>query len=128
MSKFALDALTIESSQSSAESELKLLWRGRSLDRQPARSLAPYLADAVTAAAEAKLALEMHFEKLDYFNSATVIAIVQCLHSAKQRGVRVRIVYDDDQEWQRLSFDPMQVFAVDGMLELKPLHAGAKSS
>ena len=102
---------------------MQLLWRGRSLDRQPNKTLAPYLAQAVASAAEARVSLEMHFEKLDYFNSATVMAIVQCLHSARKSGVHVRIVYDGGREWQRLSFDPMQVFAADGMLELLPTPA-----
>jgi hypothetical protein len=127
MRKLIVDALTIETSQDTA-SELQVSWRGRSLERQPGKAIAPYLANAVAEAASAKLPLAMHFEELDYFNSATVMTIVQCLHSARAKGVRVSIVYDEGLEWQRLSFDPMQVFAADGMLELRPVRGGGQSS
>jgi hypothetical protein len=62
-------------------------------------------------------------EALEYFNSATVMAIIQSIHAARANGVKMRIVYDEKTEWQKLSFEPMRVLAKDHLLELCPLSA-----
>lgn len=124
MTPFVHDALTIDAARSVQSSVFQLLWRGKSVDRQPREVLGPYLAAALQLAKESEAALEMRFENLEYFNSATVMAIIKCVQAARAQGVRMSIVYDDALEWQRLSFDPMQVFAGDGMLELHPIRAG----
>lgn len=124
MDKFALDALTIEPVQGVDTSTLLLRWRGRSHHRQPGNVLGPYLSAAVREASDASALLEMRFDELEYFNSATVMAIIQCVHAARSNKVRLRLVYDDALEWQRLSFDPMHVFTRDGLVEICGIHFG----
>jgi hypothetical protein len=123
MRAFTEDALSIGVVQSSRTIELH--WRGRSHGRQPGQTLGLFLANAVDVAAETRATLELRFEELQYFNSATVSTIVQCLHTARARAVAVRVVYDGEREWQRLSFEPMLVFATDALVELCPVRPPA---
>ncbi len=122
MSGFNHGALSIDAASDPASSILQLIWRGRSVERQPGEKLGPFLKGAIGTAAAQHACLELRFENLEYFNSATVTSIIQCLHTARSQRVRVRLVYDDALEWQRLTFDPLHVFAVDESVELCPLH------
>ena len=54
--------------------------------------------------------IEMHFEKLDHFNSSTIAAVIRFIQDARQRGVKLIIVYNQALKWQKLSFDAMRVF------------------
>jgi hypothetical protein len=74
----------------------------------------------VALAGDRKAPVEVHFEHLEYFNSATVTVIVQMIHDARARSVRLSLVYDPTLHWQRLSFDALRVFAKDGMMEIRP--------
>ncbi len=125
MSGFSLGALTIEATSNPVTPIIQLIWRGRSTERKPGDSLGPYLTSAVGDAAAQRAALELRFEELEYFNSATVMSIIQCLQAARSKQVRVRVVYDDAVEWQRLSFDPLRVFASEDLLEIYALGAAA---
>ena len=121
MRAFSHNSLSIAVVRSS--DAIQLHFRGRSNERHPGRTLGLYLAQAVDAAADTASLLELRFEGLSYFNSATVSTIIQCLQAARARAVNVRLVYDADLEWQRLSFEPMRVFATDSLLELSPITA-----
>lgn len=102
---------------------IRLAWRGSSRDRQPQLVLGPFLASQVEDASKDGRAIEMRFEDLEYFNSATVMAIIAAVRAARSKNVPVRLVYDASREWQRLSFEPMRVFATGGAVELVPLES-----
>jgi hypothetical protein len=98
---------------------LRLKWRGKSTDRQPARILDPFFGKALQEVTSKNLVLEMRFEELLHFNSSTIGCLIQAIQEARTRGVKVRLVYDSKQSWQRLSFDALRVFAKDNdLLEL----------
>ena len=121
METLALNSLAIEVLANQAPSPVRLDWRGRSGDRDAAKQVGAYLARVVAqAVAEERAAVEMHFEKLEYFNSATITAIIQMIQDARTKGVRLTLIYDSKLQWQRLSFDALGVFAKDGRLELRP--------
>ncbi len=63
--------------------------------------------------------VEMHFEKLEHFNSSTIAAIIRFIQDARTKGVRLVIVYNQALKWQKLSFDALRVFAKDSLLELR---------
>jgi len=96
-----------------------LSWRGKSIERQPAKVLGPYLVLAVREAASSGSLLELRFERLEHFNSSTVAVLIQLIQDCKQSGVRLSFVYDASQNWQKLSFEALQVFVRDGLLELR---------
>jgi hypothetical protein len=103
--------LTIEVRAAAPSEPLQLHWLGKSNDRQPGNLLAPFFKSALDAAAARQVPLEMHFERIKHFNSSTIAAIVQLMHEARKRGVRLIIVYDAALKWQKLSFDGLQMLA-----------------
>jgi hypothetical protein len=98
---------------------LLLNWLGKSNDRQPNKVLEPFFDKVLDAAATKKLAVEMHFEKLEYFNSSTISSLIQMIQKARTKAVRLVIQYNATIRWQKLSFDALRVFAKDELLELR---------
>lgn len=119
MGDLVMSDLRIEEMQADPQLPIRLLWRGRSNERQPAKTLAPYFSDVLAAAASRTVPLEMHFEELEYFNSSTITYLIQLIQDARQKGIRLTLVYDPVRKWQKLSFDALRVFAKDGLLELR---------
>lgn len=104
-----------------APSTLELLWTGKSNARNPTATLQPFFSQVLLAATEQKLAIELHFEKLEHFNSSTITSIIQLIQEARTKGVKLTILFDHAVKWQKLSFDALRVFAKgDGLLEFKP--------
>ncbi|HET9625657.1 MAG TPA: hypothetical protein VFP84_30035 [Kofleriaceae bacterium] len=98
---------------------LQLLWKGKSNSRHPLEMLTPYFRDVLAAAAARGLPLELHFEKLEHFNSSTITSIIKLIQDARLRAVKLVLVYDSALKWQKLSFDALRVFAKDDLLELR---------
>jgi hypothetical protein len=63
-----IEALPLPEEGSAA---VQLLWTGRSNHRHPAEALEPYFREALEAASTRQLPIELHFEKLEHFNSST---------------------------------------------------------
>ena len=101
---------------------LRVDWSGRSNERDPARALAPIFDEALARAALAEAPIEMHFEKLEQFNSSTITALIGFVRTAHAEGVPLTLVFDPQLRWQALSFEALRVFErPDGLLVLKPL-------
>ena len=99
---------------------LELLWTGKSNARNPTAILQPYFSQVLAVAMEQKLALELHFEKLEHFNSSTITAIIQLIQEARSKAVKLTITFDHGVKWQKLSFDALRVFSKgDGLLEFR---------
>ena len=97
-----------------------LRWRGKSNDRQPARVLGPFLQGILEMAVSLHASVELHFEQIQHFNSATITSIIQLIQDARALGVKLVIVFDPQLKWQKLSFDALRVFAkTDGLLEFR---------
>ena len=112
--------LAIEVVQPRHAGSIRLLWTGRSGDRNPHLVLVPYFEQVLADAAAQGASVELRFEKLDHFNSSTVATIIQLIQDARQRAVKLALVYDARLRWQKLSFDALRVFvAGDGLLELR---------
>jgi hypothetical protein len=125
MENLTADDLTIEATEAEPPEPLILVWRGKSDDRYPAKILGPYFSRVLSRAEERKVAVEMHFEKLDHFNSSTIAAVIRFIQDARQRGVKLVLVYNHQLKWQKLSFDALRVFAKDDQLELRALPQAA---
>jgi hypothetical protein len=98
---------------------VRLVWKGKSNNRHPGEALAPYFRSALADAAAKRVPLELHFEKLEHFNSSTITSIIQLIQDSRARAVRLILVYDQQLKWQKLSFDALRVFAKDELLELR---------
>lgn len=110
--------LTIE--VAAEDTGIRCVWKGKSNERQPGRVLAPYFETLLGAASDGDTCLEMHFEELEHFNSSTITTLIRLIQSARSKGVKLIMVYDQSLKWQRLSFDALRVFDKnDQMFELR---------
>ena len=101
-------------------SPVQLLCRGKSNNRHPGEVLAPYFREVLATAGTRNVPIELHFEKLEHFNSSTIGAIIQLIQDARARSIKLILVYDQALKWQKLSFEALRVFAKDDLLELRP--------
>jgi hypothetical protein len=111
--------LRIEAIEDDLAAPVRLLWKGKSNNRHPGEALAPYFREILTAVNARRVPLELHFEKLEHFNSSTITSIIQLIQDSRARAVKLVLVYDQALKWQKLSFDALRVFARDDLLELR---------
>jgi hypothetical protein len=98
---------------------LRVDWTGRANHRHPAEELSPYFDRLLEAAAEAAARIEFHFERLDHFNSSTILVVLSFAESARGRKIPVRCVYDGSLRWQKMTFEALkQLEKADGTFEL----------
>jgi hypothetical protein len=113
-------ALEIKVVDLGADAPLKLTWLGRSNDRHPASVLGPFFGQLLREAEQRGAPVELHFEKLEHFNSSTVSALIQVIQEAREKKVRLRFFYDGSLKWQKLSFDVLRVFVTgDDLLQIR---------
>jgi hypothetical protein len=120
---FVIGDLRIEAKLVDEPGDLRSLclsWHGKSNARQADQLLLPYLGRALDRAVADGRLLELHFETLSHFNSSTIASLIQLIQSAQARTARMVVVFDPRRQWQRLSFDALQVFVgQDGCFELR---------
>jgi hypothetical protein len=104
---FQLEDLTAQIDRSAAGT-LRVLLSGRSASREAGKTLAPLFDRVLTDARAGSLTAALHFERLEYFNSSTIAALVQFIRVAHERGVALTVVYDGKQRWQAMSFDALR--------------------
>jgi hypothetical protein len=115
--------LTIEVVEREAPPSLQLIWRGKSNDRSPRRTLAPFFEKVLDEAqVRGKGApVELAFAGLDHFNSSTITSVIELIQEARTRAVPLVIMYDGKVTWQKVTFEALRVFVKnDGLLELRP--------
>ncbi len=100
---------------------LRVRLSGRSSSREAGKTLAPLFDRVLSEAKSEARVLALHFEKLEYFNSSTIAALVQFIRAAHEMGVALSVVYDGKQRWQSMSFDALR-------RALKPFESGAGPS
>jgi hypothetical protein len=105
-----------------APSTLRLDWWGRSHERNPGPVLSPWLESVLQRARVRGLSIESHFERLEFFNSATVTALIHLIRKARAQGTTLIIVFNGARKWQSLSFDALRSFELpDRMLQIRPV-------
>ncbi len=120
MDTIQLGDLTAELDKPTAGA-LRVRLSGRSSSREAGKALAPLFDRVLSDAKGEGLVLALHFEKLEYFNSSTIAALVQFIRAAHEMGVRLSVVYDGKQRWQAMSFDALR-------RALKPFESGSGPS
>ena len=79
---------------------------GRSVSRGDV--LPAFLEELLRAARLERRVLALHFERLAYFDSSTLAALVRLVREAHAAGVGLNVVYDPRQRWQAVSFDALR--------------------
>ena len=112
--------LRIEAVDDAATPAVQLLWRGKSNNRHPSEALVPYFREVLATAVTRKLPIELHFEKLEHFNSSTITSVIELIQEARGKSVPLVIHYDGKVTWQKVTFEALRVFVKnDGLLELR---------
>jgi hypothetical protein len=93
---------------SSSEGVLRIHLSGRSSSREAGKTLAPLFDRVLGDAKVQSRSLALHFERLEYFNSSTIAALVQFIRAVHEAAVPLTIAYDGKQRWQAMSFDALR--------------------
>jgi len=97
--------------------ELRLIWRGRSADREPGKFLLPVLGEAIETCRRRAVRLCLDFSALEYMNSSTFTPIVKTIDEARRAGVGIALEYSQAKKWQALSFSALRTFETpDGQI------------
>ncbi len=116
--QYVQNDLTLELTQSAGE--LRLVWRGKSSDREPSRFVAPILTEALERARAAGLPFMMDFSPLEYMNSSTFTPVVKALDDSRRLAVPVVLEYSLARKWQALSFSALRTFeTLDGRIKVR---------
>jgi hypothetical protein len=120
MQNLAFGDLAIQVADDEAPGWVRLAWSGKSNDRQPGKALDPFFAAVVKEATEKGVGIEMRFERLEHFNSATITSLIGLVQQARSKGIKLALVFDKTLKWQKLSFDALRVLGKgDGLLEIR---------
>jgi hypothetical protein len=87
---------------------LRVRLGGRSASRDAASVLAPLFDRVLASGRDEARVIVLHFEKLEYFNSSTIAALVGFIRAAQDAKVGLTVVYDPAQRWQAMSFDALR--------------------
>jgi hypothetical protein len=96
-------------------------FRGKSMHRQPDMILRPLFADIAKKATSYGAGVEMHFEELDFFNTATITTVMHFVKELRNKHVPLILSYNSTQKWQRVFFDALGMLAKDGRLKIVPV-------
>lgn len=88
---------------------IRLDFRGRSNHPTPESALIPFLNELAMRAGAGRATLELHFEALEFFNSATITAIIRFIKQLPS-GQALTVVYDPKHPWQKIFFDALWIF------------------
>ncbi len=104
-----------------ANDALTLVWRGRSVAREPALFLLPILTRLVERGEQTNKRIVLDFRTLEYLNSSTITPIIRILEQAKRGTAQVSVIYDAELKWQALSFSALYLFqSLDGRVTVEP--------
>src|SRR5581483_10716118 len=92
--------LKIELTAADPPAPITMVWRGKSNDRTPSKILGPYFAAILASAIERRVPVELHFERIDHFNSSTITAVIQLIQDARTANIKLVLVYDKALKWQ----------------------------
>lgn len=109
MEKLQVSDLTIDVVET-PESIFQCTWLGKSNERNPPEILKPWFDKLLAAVRDKSGSVEMHFEKIDHFNSSTITALIRLIQACRKSEIKLEMVYDQSLKWQRLSFDALRVF------------------
>ncbi len=105
---FTSNTLTLDFTET--DSEIIIIWKGKSAERNPGEFLTPLLAKAIKISTDFGKAITLDFTVLEYMNSSTITPISKMIEQCKKGTNRLNIVYQKSKKWQDLSFDALRIF------------------
>lgn len=96
------------------------IWRGKSIDREPAKFITPILTRMVKLSSGTQKRVILDFRELAYMNSSTITPIIKILERAKRGSTSITVLYDKSLKWQDLIFSALTIFKTkDNRVEIK---------
>jgi hypothetical protein len=112
--------LSIEVRPSQTPDAISLVWKGKSIARQPSAVLNPFFKEALELARSQSQSLRMHFEELEFFNSSTITSLIQLIQEAEAHRVPLTLCYKPSVRWQKMSMDALRIFInAEGVLNIE---------
>lgn len=106
------ETLLIDVNYDLENKNLKLTWKGKSINRTPEIILTPFFDEVIDEAKTSNLSLSIDFFKLDYMNSSTINPIISFVKRLIAEDIKTNIIYNKDLKWQELSFSSLNIFTV----------------
>ena len=120
MNELVFADLRIDVLEGDVATPTRLHWSGRSTEEDPSKVLIPFFQRVLEAASAAGTSVEMHFERLEYCNSLTIMSLIQLVRDARRLNVKLVLVHDGGLRWQKLMFEALKTLAKDeDFLELR---------
>ena len=92
------------------EHTIRAVWRGKSIERDPAEFIAPILNGIIKSSSHKNKTVELDFQELTYMNSSTITPIIKVLERAKRGSGRITVLFDKTLKWQDLNFSALFIF------------------
>jgi hypothetical protein len=86
-------------------------FKGKSVHRQPDMFLRPLFADIAKKASAYGAGIEMHFEELEFFNTATITSVIHFVKELRIKQIPMVLSYNARHQWQRVFFDALGMLA-----------------
>ncbi|HSN93264.1 MAG TPA: STAS domain-containing protein [Anaeromyxobacteraceae bacterium] len=116
--RFAERDLVIEVQESGEE--IRLVWSGKSIDREPGRFLMPIFNQLLERVRGDPKRIAIDFSRVEYMNSSTFAPLVKLLDAARRSGASVVLEYSPSRNWQTLSFTALRTFETpDGRIAVR---------
>ena len=97
-------------------------FKGKSLHREPDMVLRPLFADIMKKAVAYGCGVDMHFEALEFFNTATITSVIQFVKDLRIKQVPTMLSYNARHQWQRVFFDALGMLARNNaILKIRPV-------
>lgn len=101
------------------DDRITLMFRGKSIVRDPNEFLMPTMLEALDMADREKKQLVLDFTELSYMNSSTFTPLIKVLEKARLSGNEVQVIYSAEQRWQQVSFSALTIFRTsDGRIDV----------
>jgi hypothetical protein len=113
--------LTIDVVDDDLRGIIRLDWTGKSNHLRPDTLLSSLFAETISRAVGQRKALDMHFERLEFFNSSTITAIIGFIKNVRDRRVKLTVTFDPEHRWQKIFFEALRMFDKgDGLFSIHP--------
>jgi hypothetical protein len=121
---FALGSLQVDSTEDAGV--LRQRWSGRANELKHDNALDGYFTPMIARARDGRLAIEHHFEELEYFNSSFISWVIRHLRRTTDAKIKTSIYFEPKSSMQRSSFEALRVLQTNNPL-LEVLEARSAS-
>lgn len=79
-----------------------IIWYGKSIIPDPSITLDPYFESIIPQID--KNGITIRFDKIKFLCSATLYSIIKLIKKLDETGIKTKIIYSKDLDWQRVTF------------------------